>query len=336
MANFIIVSGVALLLDSLIMSNEFGISVMSNLLGIDSPNLSVTWTNLAIGVIMIIIGIWLQNKLRQRIYVFNMYGVVPRDISDEKAIHELKIAEYKLKEHVVNIFPILKAGCLENGGNKAICDHIEHESHKFSNRAANKATCYTGMAPLPYTVFAGTCLASANIQRYLEFNRNDGERFYELKPQRWWNRVCLRSWQSLEVESTSNILSDASEVVLAISITSRIADADLTQFGDINVVRIGLAKPADNVITCIQRLMEYNQAICDCIETTIKKMLPNLDTVNIVASIPSCVALELGKNIARGGNRLTSIAVYHFEAHHTPKYKYGVYVNGSKKGNLVQ
>ena len=39
---------------------------------------------------------------------------------------------------------------------------------------------FTGMAPIPYTVYAGTFLEAAKIEQYFEYNAHDGK-YYSLK-----------------------------------------------------------------------------------------------------------------------------------------------------------
>ena len=46
---------------------------------------------------------------------------------------------------------------------------------------------------------------------------------------------------------------------MAISITHNVMDADLSQFAGMDIVRVGLSAPKDNVIEFQEQLMEYKK-----------------------------------------------------------------------------
>ena len=82
--------------------------------------------------------------------------------------------------------------------------------------------------------------------------------------------------------------------------------------------------------------MEYKKVIHDCLDTKLRECFPNLKTVHLVASIPSCMSIEIGKIIGMGTNRMMDIIVYHYIHSNTIKYPFGVYVSGSRKGTFVE
>lgn len=234
---------------------------------------------------------------------------------------------------MLDIIPVFDDGTnMDEKANSYIVKQVREDAEKFAVKSKENGGCFTGMAPIPYTIFAGTFLGEADINRYFEFNRNAGEIYYELKKKRIFQR---RKWKDLEIincEASEN----AKEIVLAISITHNVMDADLSQFAGMDVIRVGLSAPKDNVIEFQEQLMEYKKVIHDCLDIKLRECFPNLKTVHLVASIPSCMSIEIGKIIGMGTNRMMDIIVYHYIHSNTIKYPFGVYVSGSRKGTFVK
>ena len=337
-ANFVISSGVALLLGSLITLNEFTFVILANLVGAEVPSMSVSWVSFIAGIILLVVGCYLRKDLKSRIFVLNMYGHTPRDINDKAFMERLRIAEYKLKEQVININPILEIGEINEQTNRIICELIKAEALKFTNRTEGKICYFTGMASIPYTVLTGTHLARANVVKYYEFDRHNGEIFYELKNKKWYMPKCFwnkHPWAKLTINFPPVSDSTRSEIVLAISISAKIQEIDLRQFDGLDIVHIGLEVPRDNIIEKNSQLIEYKNVINDCLDFELREKYPNLSTIHLVAAIPSCVSIELGKCIEMGKNRFANIAIYHYVASSTPRYKFGLWLNGARKENLV-
>lgn len=287
-----------------------------------------------IGLVLIILGLVLKFNLKNRIYVLNMYGIATqKDIDEPKAIADLKLAEHKVKEQIIDFVQLFNNGkAINKKTNQVICNQIENITNKFSAKAADqKKTYFTGMAPIPYTVYAGTFLESAKISHYFEYDAHNGGHYYSLKKASY--KEMKKGWDKLNITLPQNIDKNANEVVLAISITHKVTDVDLSQFST-DIIHLALDVPQDNAIKYLQQLHEYKKTIDDVIQNDLTTNYPKLKTIHIAASIPSCVSLELGKIIGLRTNRMVNIVVHHYNESITPHYVFGLYVNGLNKGKL--
>ena len=168
-------------------------------------------------------------------------------------------------------------------------------------------------------------------EHYFEYNAHNGGHYYSLK--KATKKEIKKGWNKLDIAWPQNIDTNANEVVLAISISHKVNNADLSQFST-DIIHLALNTPQDNVIMYLQQLQEYKNKIDGVIQNQLTTKYPNLKTIHIVASIPSCVSVELGKIIGMRTNRMPDIVVHHYISSHTPCYVFGLHVNGSKKGDL--
>jgi hypothetical protein len=330
----LIEAGIALTMAGIPNVLESLIAFIAPICGIENAQNSETYLYvcMAAGFALIAFGIIVLVKLREHIYVLNMVGISKREVSDKKAIKELKLADYKVKEQILDIIPVFGDGQkIDDRANKYIIDYIETDAKKFSDKTNNEKSCFTGMAPIPYTVYAGTYLGTINLSRYFEFNRLDGEFYYELKKK----RLLTKKWTELK-EVTTPKSNESTEVVLAIGISHSVLSEDLIQFNGVDVIRLEIEQPKDNVITCNAQLLEYKRVINSFLDEKLKQRYNMLKKVHLVAAIPSCVALEIGKSIGMGTNRMPEIVVYHYISSSEKKYPYGIFVSGSKKGKLIK
>lgn len=293
------------------------------------------YVSLISGFILFFVGISLRKNLKEKIHVLNMHGLTPRDISDASAIKELKLADYKVKEQVIDFIPFFDEGRIDCKINGFICRQIEKDVIKFTAKISDDIGCFTGMAPIPYTIYAGTFMENANIKRYFEYDGRSGQKkYYELK--KTTRKQKKNGWSHLEKGFPNLINRDSAEIVLAISISHDITDENLIQFSGKDIVRLGIQGTADNIIQSKDQLEEYSRVIYDCINTDIDDMYPVLQKIHLVAAIPSCVSIEIGKNIGLRVNRNVNIIAYHFMRTSTPLYKFGVCVNGNNKGHYIE
>ena len=70
----------------------------------------------------------------------------------------------------------------------------------------------------------------------------------------------------------------------------------------------------------------------------LKQKYPSIQKVHFVASIPSCLSIEIGKRFALNTHRLPQIISYHFVNSGTPKYPFGIIVSdgATGKGKLIK
>ena len=112
-----------------------------------------------------------------------MYGLyAQRDISDAQAIKDLNLADFKVKELILDFVDVFKMPMDEDAHNRII-HKIDKTCEKFTERSRDRKSCFTGMAPIPYTIYAGTKLAGSELRRYFEYRRADSK-YYELSNQK--------------------------------------------------------------------------------------------------------------------------------------------------------
>ena len=67
---------------------------------------------------------------------------------------------------------------------------------------------------------------------------------------------------------------------------------------------------------------------------------PKLEQINLVASIPSCLSVEIGRMVAQNNNRVKKIVSYHFESQSEKLYPFGIVITESRgqyeKGAFVE
>jgi len=276
------------------------------------------------GIVLIIFGFLYKKNIRDRIYILNMLGIpVQKEITDDSNVKELKLADFKVREVLIDFVDVFDVNMTQKA-NGIIVKKIQKVCTAFVNRSNGFKSCFTGMAPIPYTILAGTYLASGKVRRYFEYRRADSK-YYEL------SRSKKKNYQNLIASYPDQINAGATEVVVALSVTRKVQAADMTQFGTMDIVEIELPNPDDNVIKTIAQLDEYAGVVLNQIEG-LKQIYPSICKVHLVASIPSCLSIELGKKFALNTHRLPQIISYHFVSSETPKYPFGVIVSDGVLG----
>ena len=331
----IVETGIALVLTAIPSVLEIYAGLFSAVLGVKVPILCTTseammYVCMAIGLVLIVFGYIIIVKMKSPVYVLNMVGHSKREIGTEKNEKSLKIADYKIKEQVIDIIPIFDNGRkIDKRANEYIIHQIERDVQRFSDRTDGNTSCFTGMAPIPYTILAGTYLSNANVVRYFEFDRYHSESYYELTK----NKFFDKAWPTLE-EVGDESKTDDDEVVLSISVSHKVLDGDLKCFGNKPVVHLSVPKPADNLIRYTDQLLTYKNVICRYVDSELKERYKNLKKIHLAASIPSCLSLEIGKSFGAGSNRIPPIVAYHYISSADSKYIFGIFVSGENKGKL--
>ena len=329
----IVYAGIALVLSGIPTTLELCIGFFTRVIGIDAPTIYSSEESLYVcmgmGGILIVFGCIIAEKMKTPVYVLNMFGDYKREVSNEIAEKTLKIADYKIKEQIIDIMPVFGDGTkIDNRANSYIVRQIKEEVQRFSNKTEGLISCFTGMAPIPYTILAGTYLSGTNVRRYFEYNRFYGDFYYELSNKK------KKKWPEL-FELNSPPKTEDEDIVLAISVSCHINDEDLKIFNGYPVMHIGVSEPADCIIKSVNQLVDYKNHIYSYIDCEIKKKFKNVKRIHIVASIPSCLSVEIGKAIGAGQNRIPQIISYHYNSSIEKKYSFGIYVSGPLKGKIA-
>ena len=312
---FLITSGVGLVAESFAGFREFILSIFFT---VDTSN---NYVSLISGFALIILGIILLITIRQRIYILNMLGLnSQKEISDRVNLKDLQLADYKVKERLIDFVDFYNSSPINKNRSKIIIDNIKNKCISFEQRSADGETAFTGMAPIPYTIYAGTLLNNQTRNRFFEYRRSD-DRYYELKKKR------RKSYPKLETFYPEHIENKLKEVVVALSVTRKIQSSDILQFSDLDIINICLEKPKDNVIFYIEQLEDYANGVVEEIEK-LKDIYQNIEKVHLVCSIPSCLSLKIGMLLNLSNNRLPQVISYHFQQSADTKYPYGIIVAG--------
>lgn len=326
MATNMITSGISLMFSAFPGIKEV---VTSSIASIFKVTVSIENDYVAIvcGLLLIILGLFLRKDIKDRIFVLNMLGLFSqKEISDVQNLKDLKLVDFKVKEIIIDFVDIFN-GLMTEEKNQLIVNKIKVQCEKFSNRSKDFKSCYTGMAPIPYTILAGTRLSNCNLKRFFEFKRIDNK-YYELKV-----KDGFQKHKPLQVIYPQNIKSDSTEIIISLSITEFIQKDDLVQFRNLDLIEIRLNEPKDNAIISNEQLEDYGNKVLNVIEDT-KKKYPRINKIHFVASIPSCVAIKLGMLIALSNNRLPQIISYHFEQSNFPKYPFGIVVSDNTTNDI--
>lgn len=289
------------------------------------------WSLIA-GIVLIIVGIYIWQYVRDRFYVLNLFGLYSRrEISEKKNIKDLKLNDFKIRERIIDFVNVFKMG-VDEQKNKIIINKISDECNKFKERSKEFDIGFTGTAPIPYTILAGTYLVDCDIKKYFEWNREQ-ECFKSLL------NTKKKKYDSLIIKEPDNKNSDLKSVIVAISTTKRVQMEQLRDFENQDVIEIYLENCRDNNIRYVSQLYEYRKTVLDELEK-IGTDYPKLEQINLVASIPSCLSVEIGRMVAQNNNRVKKIVSYHFESQSEKLYPFGIVITESRgqyeKGAFVE
>jgi hypothetical protein len=284
----------------------------------------------ALGVVLIAISILMFVNAKRKLYILNINAYMPKRIED--FFKGLKMTNFEFKEREIDIIRIYKrmfSVRLDDESFECIKDEIKQKIEAFKNETKDIKRGYTGIAPIPFIIYAGTFLERTKIDSYYEFDKIDTQTYYKLTE---GNNV---KFSQLKINTDiDNLNQSKSEVVLAISLTQPITAADLCQFRDLEVINMGIDTPKDNAIRSKEQLYKYNKMIFETIEK-LGKRLPNLRAIHLVYSGQSCLPLEMGKRSV-DDTRLPQIISYQYERQSSIKYPWGIVINGQEKGKLVR
>ncbi|HBG8471718.1 TPA: SAVED domain-containing protein [Clostridioides difficile] len=284
-----------------------------------------------VGVILVGISIFQYIHIKKKIYILNINGYMHKKIED--FFGNLKIDNFEFKEREIDFVKIYKKlFCYKLNEEAFMCikEDIEDKVKAFKEETKNNIKRgYTGIAPIPFIMYAGTFLQRENIDEYYELDKISSETYYKLTTHKGVD------FQEIKLKTDINSLNKSNtELVVTISLTQKITDSDLSQFSNIDKIHIGIDDLKDNAIRSKEILNEYKNFIFDNIEKLLKEF-PYLKTIHLVYAGQSCLALEMGKR-SFDSTRLPEIIIYQYEGQSNKKYPWGIIINGQKKGDLVK
>ncbi|MBZ5753034.1 SAVED domain-containing protein [Metabacillus rhizolycopersici] len=283
------------------------------------PNL----LQLLIGIALLAFGIYFWHYIKNKIYILNINAYQDKRIEGHN--RDLDLGKFEFKEREIDFIRIFSKDMKPTLA-KQIAQVIKDKTTSFKDESKEFKRGYTGIAPIPFVALSGTYLKKEKIDHYFEFDKKTTEKFYELK--------SGTNYPPLELQGNLNNLNHSSEeIVVAVSITTEIPDAHLTQFAGMDVVRLSVDNPEDNKIQFKEQLMDYANKVVETIEE-LGRQIPHLKNIHFACSSQSCLALEIGKKV--DDRRMVQVICYFFDMQQPKKYSWGLVINGKEKGKLIQ
>lgn len=279
--------------------------------------LSPKWL-IAIGLVLLVAGVILKLVEASAGYVIlNMPGTIHHTKNDGM-LNALKIQNCEeIETNTANCQSEMQR--LSQTRANAIIADIQTQMTRFNTMSRSKR-CFTGMAPIPFVIIAGTKHKGRDIKYYLEFDKAT-QQYIKLSNDKQFPALNLPSISAIEAE----------EIVVAVSTTALINDANTSQF-NLPVFRLSLTEPKDNAIYSKRQLDNYVNETVTFISEVSKKN-SQVKRVHLLLATQACFAYALGKSLVLMQNRVPQIVSYHYIA---PSYRVGIVVNGSAAGQVVK
>ena len=324
-SRMLIYSGIGLILSSFSGKFETVIAFLSEVFNIKNPVDSPTdFLQLAVGCLLVILGFVTRYRLNKRIYIMNMLGKMRKILSGTDGIPKLGLFEYQVKEILLDtVWAQDDISSLNQSTWNRAREQIIHYMKAFSAQDDGEK-CFTGMAPIPFVIFAGVSSRGRKIERYFEYNRQQSN-YCELERKRI-------NYPSLKIPGIQNIA--GSEVIVALSTTAEINNYDLVQFEGLPILIVKPSECCDNQIFNLYQLRNYVSEISNLLQAVSK--VDGVRRIHLVSAIQSCLAFSLGEDLLHMENRITEVVSYHYNTSSEPKYPLGIVGNGSNVGELIK
>lgn len=320
-ADKLIGGGITMLLATIPTSLDSLLQFLYDLLKIqksaNDEGLSLWWF-VGLGLLLLILGVVLKIREASAKYVIlNMPGTI-HHTQEDGMLKALKISNCDEIE-------ISTANCqaemqkLSQAKANVILKDIQSQMERF-NRQSNSKRCFTGMAPIPFIIYAGTKHTGDDIRYYLEFDKSI-QQYTKLNNEKKYPKL----------NSSEIITINTNEIVVAVSTTALINDMNTSQF-NLPVFNLSIEIPKDNAIFSKRQLDEYVNETVTFISKVCKKN-NNVNRVNLLLATQACFAYALGKALVLMQNRVPQIVSYHYIA---PSYKIGLIINGGTSGQIVK
>jgi hypothetical protein len=321
LSDILIMSGLELIITSF---GTFDDKLFAFLRNTDAQN---NYVQLVVGIILLSAGIGFLFYIKNRLYILNINGYFDRRI--EQHHHDLNLSTFEFKEREID-FKRLFRKSMDNNLVMEIQEEISEKISAFKNESKDKSRAYTGIAPIPFIFFAGKLFTREKIDRYFEYDKFNST-YYSLtlckSKRKPYTPLQLKTPINLDAESVQS-----EEVVLAVSVSQSILDSHLTQF-TCPIIHMSINEPTDNAIRYTDQLESYTKALYDTL-IDIPSHFPNIKRIHLLYSGQSCLAFETGKLI--DDQRMVEIINYHYVQTDTPKYPWGIILNGEQKGTLIK
>ncbi len=283
-------------------------------------------SNIIVGFICILLGIFSQKYLNDKYYVLNIHGESKIRIRTQKNLKQLGLTDFKVREKEVNFINYFNRGKNIEINNSAIIDDITAQTKEFVHECKEFKRAFAGIGPIPYTVYAGTLASDIVIDDYIDFDKEE-------KKYKYLDDKVIKD-KKLNFKLHAKESKD-DEVLLVLSTSARIAIEHLCQFDDMSIYELYLEKTGFNSIVSKHQGRDYVKNISDKI-TEIQQLNPMLRRINLIMATQPIVSFELGQLFALRANSLPEIVSYHFKQVDDVFYPFGIIVTEHNKGKLIQ
>ena len=317
----LIEGGIAVILASLPSFSDSFLQFLYNWLQVaktvEEGGFSPRWL-FGLGLLLIVLGFILKFVDASAKYVIlNMPGTIHHTKEDgmTKALKTTKFEEIEISTAECQV----KMQKMSQTKATAIIGDIQKQMDNF-NRKAHLKRCFTGMAPIPFIIYAGTKHRGKDIKYYLEFDK---------ATQQYTKLNNDKKFPAL-LKPAINTVAET-EIVVAVSTTALINEANTRQF-NLPVISLSLVEPKDNAIFSKRQLNAYVNETVTFISEVCKKN-SQVKRIHLLLATQACFAYAFGKSLVLMQNRVPQIVSYHYMA---PSYKVGISINGSSAGQIVK
>ncbi|WP_242297558.1 SAVED domain-containing protein [Bacillus cereus group sp. BfR-BA-01382] len=285
----------------------------------------VNYIQLVTGVAFVALGIWFIYKLKNRIYILNINGYADHRIENNQKSLGLNEFDFKEREiEFVKRFTKAQDNSMEQNVVPEIIEELVFKIEAFKNESANVKRGYTGIAPIPFILYAGKLFNGHKINHFYERNKLKQD-YYKLANKK-------KNFEELTLQTNLQALSSisATEAILKVSLTFDISTHDTSQFGsNVPVVDLKVDETKENIIQGKDQLEEYVKVVYETIRK-INQSNPSIQRVHLLIASQSCLPFELGKLL--DDTSMPEVISYHFV---NPRYKWGIILNKHNKGTFV-
>lgn len=276
------------------------------------------------GFVLLAVGLFLIFHSRNKMYILNLNGMFHERRIDNHH-KEVGLNAFQFKEKEVDFVRLYKKTMNAEVASEII-EEIKHKVEVFKLESKDKKRGYTGIASIPFVMLAGKFFERQTMNEFFEFDKFN-QVYYQLRSKSSFPKLNPTSNDAIVRIPSSN----CEEIAIAISITATISDEQLSQFSCPHI-HLTVNKPEDNQIKYKEQLQAYVRTAYDVLVQANEK-LPNLKKIHLLISSQSSFAFELGKIIE--DTRMPAIINYQYNAQSTPKYPWGILINGEQKGTFV-
>ncbi|MCA1042419.1 SAVED domain-containing protein [Bacillus infantis] len=273
------------------------------------------------GFILIFIGLWMRQYIKNKLSILNLLGVKERRIEEHRS--DVGFNQFEFKEREIDLGRYVKKMNQSRYDEATELIKLKMQSFYAENKEVKKG--YTGTAPIPLTLYAGYCDKGSPTTDFFEYHKLNSK-YMKLGKSKKHIFSKKRAYEELKLKQQLTAISHidtASEVVLGVSITMEVKTNQVQQF-NAPFVELSIATPKQNAIIYEDQIQDYKTVIFKTlIELSAK---PNIKRIHLLLSCQSSLVFELGK-ILTTDTYMKEVINYNYVIGSTPCYNWGISFN---------